>query len=196
MTQDDRLKDLTLEQREFIKRIINEKEAENEYLEKHGEPKGIEWCRTRTIDNRETILDFNTFFNEQIKEYQNELLVNKQGLSDCILVERHNLQRRTTRYNYYPTAEQSDEVESYLHIQRINDNPDYYIEIHHALVGPPTNNEMIIFIGCRKGKWIGRTEAFIVDRYVKHHLGSNVKGFRQTKFPWKKNRWSRTDPMV
>jgi hypothetical protein len=196
MTADDRLKDLTPEQLEFIKMIINENQAEDEYLKKHGERKGgIEWRRTRTLDGRETRLDFNTFFNEQIKEYKNELLINKQGLSDCILVERHNLQRRTTRYNYYPTAEQSNLVESYMHIQRINDNPDYYIQIHHALV-PPTNSEMIISIGCRKGRWIGRTEAFLVDRYVKHDLGSNIKDFRQTKFPWKKNKWSRDDRMV
>jgi hypothetical protein len=195
MTVDDRLKDLTPEQLEFIKRIISEKQAEIEYLEKHLERKaGIEWHRTRTLDSRET-LDFNTLFHEQIKEYKNEVLINKPGLSDCILFERHNLERRTTKYNYYPTIEQSDEVESYMHIQRINDNPDYYLQIHHALV-PPANNEMILFIGCRKGRWIGRNEAFLVDRYVKHDLGSNIRGFRQTKFPWKNNKWSRDNCMV
>jgi hypothetical protein len=48
LTEDNRLKDLTLAQREFIKRIINEKQAENEYLEKHGERKaGIEWAREK-----------------------------------------------------------------------------------------------------------------------------------------------------
>ena len=127
MALDDELKDLDPREQEqvkaFLQRILNEKRTESESIVKHGESIGIKWDRKRSLDygNDKSSVDFNTFFTNQVKEYKNELLLNSPEQrskepkpAQHMLVERHNLERLTTRYSYYPTDGQFVEVESYM----------------------------------------------------------------------------------
>ena len=112
-----------------------------------------------------------------------------------MLVERHNLERLTTRYSYYPTDGQFVEVESYMAQQRRADDPDYYIQISHFLKPIKGHDqEVLLFMGCPNGRWIGRHEMYSVGRFVKHDHWSDIKGFRQIKIPKEKGlKWHQTD---
>jgi hypothetical protein len=186
--------------RTFLTMDLNQKQKQIEKEEKNGKNEGIHYRRIRSFDYGDRpVFDFNTFFNEHMKDYKSVLLNNDEDKEQAyfVLIERHNLERLTTRYDLYPTEDQTVQIESHMHVQRNVDNPDYYMQIFHVKT-PRTNDEVIVFIGCPKGRWIGRTESFVVERQIKYDMNSNVKGFRQIKFPLrdKNSKWSVANRLV
>lgn len=189
------------ELRTFLTMVLNQKQKQIEEMEENGgKNEGIYHRRRRILDNRNRpVLDFNTFFNEHMKNYKSVLLNNNEDReqADFVLIERHNLERLTTRYDLYPTKDQIVQIESHMQVQRNVDDPDYYMQIFHVKT-PRTNEEVIVFIGCPRGRRIGRTESFVVERQIKYDINSNVKGFRQIKFPLrdKNSKWSVANRLV
>jgi hypothetical protein len=184
----------------YLAMVLNQKQKQIEEGERDGKKEGIHFRRKRMIDySNGPVLKFNTFFNEHMKNYKRVFFNNTEDReqADFVLIERHNLERVTTRYDLYPTKEQIIQIESHLHVQRNMDDPDYYMHIFHVKISR-SNDEVIVFIGCPRGRRIGRTESFIVERQIKYDMNSNVKGFRQIKNPLrdKSSKWSVADRLV
>ena len=138
--------------RAYYNIVLNEKLAEIELKDKdkfrewEGGNKGkdIPWRRRRKLDygvgvgdtQHHKVLDFNTFFNEHKNEYKNSLLNDddKKERADFVLIERHNLEKLTTRYDLYPnpTEHPTEQVVSHMRVQKNVDQPDYYMQIFHA----------------------------------------------------------------
>ena len=60
--------------------------------------------------------------------------------------------------------------------------------------------EIVVFLGCARGKRVGKHETFHIEREIKNDifLESKVKGFRQIKDPLKggSKKWSIEDGLV
>jgi hypothetical protein len=67
------------------------------------------------------------------------------------------------------------QLESHMSVQQLTDRPDYYMTISHCLINPsdgrggtlPTGIEVLIVIGCPKGKRVGRHGILAVERKTK-----------------------------
>ena len=71
----------------------------------------------------------------------------------------------TTRYDLYPnpTEHPTEQVVSHMSVQKNVDQPDYYMQIFHARA-PETGQEIIVFLGCARGKRVGKHETFHIER--------------------------------
>jgi hypothetical protein len=160
----------------------------------YDEEGGIKWYRIRTIDlepSDNPLLDFNTFFNKHLKEYQNRLIADSGNTPWHILIERKNLEAMTQVIELFPNEDQIIQLDSHIDGQIVADRPDYYIRIHHCALKKAIQGfiDIIVFIGCQRGKAIGKTKTFGVVREIKYDLSSGVKGFREIKSPKQLDKW-------